>query len=205
MKAGREFFNLYNHDLIRLAVATPAVRVANPAFNGEQTLALIREAAERKAAVVLFPELGLSAYSCDDLFQQRVVLDGCRAALERDCRGEPPARRSSRVVGLRSSWEPSLFNCAAVSIAGAFSAWCPRPICPTIANFTRCASSSPATWRYADHIDLCGQHGFRSAARLLFAMRGTAAASRFTSRFAKTCGCRFRRLRTQRWQARRCC
>ncbi len=38
-----------------MAVATPAVRVADPAFNGEQTLALIRRAAERKAALVLFP------------------------------------------------------------------------------------------------------------------------------------------------------
>lgn len=68
MRAGDEFFNLYNHDFVRVAVAVPAIRVADPAFNAEQTIALLRQAAEQRAALVLFPELGLSAYSSDDLF-----------------------------------------------------------------------------------------------------------------------------------------
>jgi NAD+ synthase (glutamine-hydrolysing) len=34
VKAGESFFNLYNHDFARVAVAVPAVRVADPAFNG---------------------------------------------------------------------------------------------------------------------------------------------------------------------------
>ena len=75
------FFNLYNHDFVRIAVGVPSVRVADPAYNAEQTVALIREAAERKAVVALFPELGLTAYSCDDLFQQRALLDACLDAI----------------------------------------------------------------------------------------------------------------------------
>ena len=71
----------YNHDFVRVAVAIPAVRVADPAFNGDQTLALMRKAMDRKASSSLFPELGLSAYTCDDLFHQRALLDGCRDAL----------------------------------------------------------------------------------------------------------------------------
>src|SRR5437879_5796355 len=81
VRAGEEFFNFHNHDMVRVAVAIPAVRVANPVFNGEQTIALMRQAAERHAALVLFPELGLPGYSCEDLHQQRVMLDGCAAAL----------------------------------------------------------------------------------------------------------------------------
>src|SRR3954466_6227449 len=69
------FFNLYNHDLVRVAVALPAVKVADPLYNAEQTIALLRQAAEQQAALVLFPELGLSAYSCEDLFHQRALLD----------------------------------------------------------------------------------------------------------------------------------
>ena len=111
--AGREFFNLYNHDLIRLTVAIPSVRVADPAFNGEQTLALIRRAADRKAALVLFPELGLSAYTCDDLFQQRVVLDGCVAALEKIIEATRHLPIVS-VIGLPLEVGNLLFNCAAV-------------------------------------------------------------------------------------------
>ena len=81
MKPGDNFFNLYDHDFARVAVAMPTVRVADPVFNREQTIALIREAANRRAVLVLFPELGLSAYSCDDLFHQRALLDGCEDAL----------------------------------------------------------------------------------------------------------------------------
>ena len=81
MTRNGNFFNLYNHDFVRIAVGVPSVRVADPAFNGEQTIALIREAAERKAVLALFPELGLTAYSCDDLFQQRALLDACLDAI----------------------------------------------------------------------------------------------------------------------------
>ena len=35
VRTGEEFFNFHNHDMVRVAVAIPAVRVANPAFNGE--------------------------------------------------------------------------------------------------------------------------------------------------------------------------
>lgn len=49
------FFNLYNHDFVRIAVGVPSVRVADPAYNAEHTVALIGEAAERKAVLALFP------------------------------------------------------------------------------------------------------------------------------------------------------
>src|SRR5581483_12086793 len=82
MDAGDRFRNLYHHGLVRVAVAVPSVRVADPAYNADQTIALMQRAAEQRAAVVLFPELGLSAYSCDDLFHQRAVLDAALAGLE---------------------------------------------------------------------------------------------------------------------------
>ncbi len=106
MKAGDEFFNLYNHDFVRVAVALPAVKVADPTFNGFQTVEMISAAAQRKAVLVLFPELGLSAYSCEDLFHQRALLEGCRAELARivkarnRCRRVQPwsARRSKSIT-----------------------------------------------------------------------------------------------------------
>lgn len=75
------FFNLYSHGFARVAVAVPTCRVADPVFNAQQTLALYRQAAQQRAVLVAFPELGLSAYTCDDLFHQRALLDGCEAAL----------------------------------------------------------------------------------------------------------------------------
>ena len=81
MKDEKEFFNLYNHGLIRVAVGVPEVRVADPAFNGARTLELMEKAEGEKALLALFPELGLTAYSCEDLFQQQALLDGSIEAL----------------------------------------------------------------------------------------------------------------------------
>src|SRR5919108_5700737 len=77
----RDFFNLYSHGFARLAVATPLVRVGDPQHNVEATLELMREAAREKALLVVFPELGLSAYSCEDLFHQQALIDAAEAAL----------------------------------------------------------------------------------------------------------------------------
>ena len=66
----KAFFNPYAHGFARLAVATPRVRVGDPEHNLAATLALMRDAARDKALLAVFPELGLSAYSCEDLFHQ---------------------------------------------------------------------------------------------------------------------------------------
>jgi NAD+ synthase (glutamine-hydrolysing) len=68
MHSGDQFFNFYNHDFVRVAVAVPNVHVADPAFNANQTVTLMLEAAQRRVVLVLFPELGLSAYSCEIFF-----------------------------------------------------------------------------------------------------------------------------------------
>src|SRR6476659_6588059 len=76
-----DFFNPYRHGFARVAVAVPRVRVADPGFNAGETIAMFEQAAGQGAVVVAFPELGLSAYTCDDLFHQRALLEGCEAAL----------------------------------------------------------------------------------------------------------------------------
>ena len=75
------FFNLYSHGFARVAVGVPECRVADPAFNAAQTIELAQQAAQGGAVLVAFPELGLSAYTCDDLFHQKALLDECEAAL----------------------------------------------------------------------------------------------------------------------------
>src|SRR4051794_40973160 len=77
----KDFFSLYRHQFARVAVATPLVRVGDPQHNLAATEALMREAAREKAVLAVFPELGLSAYSCDDLFHQQVLIDACADAL----------------------------------------------------------------------------------------------------------------------------
>ncbi len=100
--------------------------------------------------LALFPELGLSAYSCDDLFHQRALLDGCR---------DGAGARSSRPrrVCRWSRWSalPLRSRSSAVQLRGGdvaadgFWAWCPRPICPITASSTRRGSSLRARSRVA--------------------------------------------------------
>ena len=68
------FFDPRSHGFVRLAVAVPQIRVADPQYNAEQTWALFEQAEAAGAALVVFPELGLSAYTCDDLFHQNALL-----------------------------------------------------------------------------------------------------------------------------------
>jgi NAD+ synthase (glutamine-hydrolysing) len=79
----RPFHSLYSHDFVRLAAAVPRVGVADPAFNLEGTLELIARADEARAAMVVFPELGLSSYAIDDLLFQDALLDGVEASIAR--------------------------------------------------------------------------------------------------------------------------
>src|SRR5215475_10630574 len=81
VQAGAECFNLYIHGLLRVAMGIPEVRVADLAFNAASTVDLMAQAADHKAVLALCPELGLSAYACDDLFQQQALLDGSLKAL----------------------------------------------------------------------------------------------------------------------------
>ena len=70
-----DFFSLYNHDFARIACCVPRTRVADAAFNLAETLRLAAEADKTGAALVVFPELGLSSYSLEDLLLQDALLD----------------------------------------------------------------------------------------------------------------------------------
>ncbi|MBV8941098.1 MAG: hypothetical protein JO240_05170, partial [Solirubrobacterales bacterium] len=77
------FSSLYSHGFARVGAAVPHVRVAEPDFNCQRTLELAERASAEGAAVVVFPELGLSGYSIDDLHRQQAVLEAVRRSLAR--------------------------------------------------------------------------------------------------------------------------
>src|SRR5438445_9588908 len=111
------FDSIYSHGFIRVAVCIPTLRVADPTFNLEQTLDLARRASAMNAAVALFPELGLSAYSNEDLFHQDALLDASRTALVRlieESEGIAPVL----IVGVPLRFDGRLFNCAAIIYRG---------------------------------------------------------------------------------------
>ncbi len=167
MKAGEEFFNFYNHDFVRVAVALPAVKVADPAFNGFQTIEMMRAAAERKAVVVLFPELGLSAYSCEDLFHQRALLDGCRMELGRIVKASE-IYPVLTVVGVPLQVDHLLFNCAVAINRGRILGVVPKTFLPNYREFYEARQFAPADRALRGAIELCGQSDIPFGTNLLF-------------------------------------
>jgi len=161
------FDNPYNHGFARIAVAVPRVRVADPAFNAERTCELLAEAGAKGAAVVVFPELGLSGYSCDDLFHQRTLLDACEAALTRVL----DASRNFgtlAIVGLPVRFEQRLFNCAAVLLRGRLLGVVPKSFLPNYGEFYEQRQFQAADAAVGDSVELCGQQA-SFGTRLLFA------------------------------------
>jgi NAD+ synthase (glutamine-hydrolysing) len=150
------FFNLYSHGFARVAVAIPRCRIADPAYNVEQTLALARQAAEQGAALVAFPELGLSAYSCDDLFHQKALLDACEEALAAvvEASNTLPV---AMVVGLPLRVNHQLFNCAAVVASGRVLGLVPKSFLPNYGEFYESRQFSAAECAAVDAIELFGE------------------------------------------------
>jgi NAD+ synthase (glutamine-hydrolysing) len=70
-----DFYSIHRHGLVRVAAATPAASAGDVAANAQSILAVARQAAERRADLVLFPELCLSSYAIDDLHLQDALLD----------------------------------------------------------------------------------------------------------------------------------
>ncbi len=163
----KEFFNLYNHNFIRASVAIPEVRVADPDFNSTQTISLMKQADEQKSALVIFPELGLSAYSCEDLFQQQALLDGCLASLTRILEASGQTN-SITIVGLPLQLRNMLFNCAVVLYKGRILGVMPKTYLPNYREFYELRQFTPGDFISEETIELCGQRDVPFGIQLLF-------------------------------------
>ena len=75
------FFSPYRHEFLRVASCVPRIEIGDPAFNVVQTLDLARQGDAQKVALMIFPELGISAYAIDDLLFQDALLDRVEAAI----------------------------------------------------------------------------------------------------------------------------
>lgn len=150
------FFNLYSHGFARVAVGVPECRVADPAFNAAQTIALAQQAAQGGAVLAAFPELGLSAYTCDDLFHQKALLDACEAALDQVARATAELDIAV-VVGAPLRVAHQLYNCAVVIAGGRILGVVPKSYLPNYGEFYEARQFSAADCAVATEIRLLDQ------------------------------------------------
>ena len=128
------FDNIYNHGFARVAVCIPQVKVADPAANAAETLRLSQEAHAKSCALALFPELGISAYTNEDLFHQDALLEATAAEI----RGIMERTRELMpvlIVGAPFELEGRLFNCAFVIHRGRLLGIVPKSYLPNYREF----------------------------------------------------------------------
>src|ERR1700682_5140838 len=150
------FFNPYRHGFVRLAVATPLVRIADPEYNLAATLELMQHAARDKVLLAVFPELGLSAYTCEDLFHQQALIDAAEdalASLLQKSRQLPVAA----LVGLPVALEGRLYNCAALVCRGRLVGVVPKTYLPNYREFYEARQFTPGDAARRNEIDLAGE------------------------------------------------
>ncbi len=149
------FASLYSHGFVRVAAAVPHVRIGEPDFNAERTLTLARQASDEHAALVIFPELGISGYSIDDLLHQTALLNAVESALERIA-SESAALSPVIVVGAPLRFEYGVFNTAVVIHRGRVLGVVPKSYLPEYREFYEKRQFRAARDAVGDRIRLSG-------------------------------------------------
>ena len=150
------FDSIYSHGYVRAAVCVPRLQVADPVFNAERTLDLARRASELNAAVALFPELGISSYTCDDLFQQDALLDAVEDALAHITR-ESERLSPVLLLGAPLRVEGMLFNCAVVIYRGSILGVVPKSYLPNYREFYERRQFTPGRSAIAEQVRILGE------------------------------------------------
>jgi NAD+ synthase (glutamine-hydrolysing) len=150
------FGSLYRHGYVRVAAAVARVQIAEPLVNAARTVELARRASSENAALVVFPELGLSGYSIEDLFHQQAVLDGTLAALAQIVAASADLLPLV-VVGAPLRAQGGLFNAAVVIHRGQVLGVVPKSYLPEYREFYEKRHFRAARDRIDDQLELLGQ------------------------------------------------
>ncbi len=129
-----DFFSLYSHDFARIACCVPRTRVADASFNLAETLRLAAEGDKAGAALMVFPELGLSSYAIEDLLLQDALLD----EIERSVAEVVKASKKHNpvlIVGAPLRVRGRLYNTAIVIHRGAILGVVPKIYLPNYREF----------------------------------------------------------------------
>ena len=122
------------YGFVKTACATPDIRVADCAYNAAQTIRAVEEAAGQGVEVLCLPELGLTGYTCEDLFFQPVLQQGALDALDTVLKATAHTSVVF-VVGLPLAVRGKLYNCAAVCQSGRLLGLVPKTHLPSYNEF----------------------------------------------------------------------
>ena len=126
---------MLEHGFIRVATASPLVRVGDCSYNAQQTIQLLHQAERAGVDLVVFPELGLTSFTCLDLFFQMAMLEAAVASLQDVCAATKDQYTGLAVVGVPLIVEDRLYNTAAVLAHGQILGLVPKSYLPNYKEF----------------------------------------------------------------------
>ena len=122
------------HGFVKVAAAIPAVKVADVNYNVSQIESLIAQAEGQGVEVMVFPELCLTGYTCQDLFKEQLLIDkaeeGLLVLLDFTRKLDVIS-----IVGLPVQIGSLLYNCAAVIQSGTLLGVVPKTYLPNYGEF----------------------------------------------------------------------
>ncbi|MBD5552114.1 MAG: NAD(+) synthase [Lachnospiraceae bacterium] len=132
------------HGFIKVAAVTPKIKVADPVYNAERICEKLSEAYERKAKIIVFPELCITGYTCEDLFRQELLLKEALRALKKiaEC---TKGQDALVFVGLPVEQKQKLYNAAAVLRDGKILGMIPKTCIPNYGEFYEARHFAPGS------------------------------------------------------------
>ena len=122
-------------DFLRIACAVPRVSLGDPKANAREMAGQMAQAEGQNADLLVFPELSLTGYSCQDLFFQDALYEAALEGLGMLLEASKDAPALTAVVGLPLRLGSRMFNCAAVVSGGALRGIVPKTYIPNYNEF----------------------------------------------------------------------
>ena len=119
---------------IRVAAASPRVKVADVQFNRDEACRLIDEASAKEVSLIVFPELSVTGYTCGDLFGGNLLVDKAAKAVDY-IREHTRGREVTVVLGAPVRHGDKLYNCAVVLRNGGVKGIVPKTYLPSYNEF----------------------------------------------------------------------
>lgn len=153
------------HGFIRVAAATPVIRVADCSYNTDKIMKMIDIAQERGNKLVVFPELCITGYTCGDLFLQDTLLRGAMESVKK-LAAHTEGKEIVAVVGFPYQVKGKLYNTAAVLSGGRILGMVPKISIPNYTEFYEARHFTSGN-QEPFLIDFCGEEIYFGS-RILF-------------------------------------
>lgn len=132
-----------SYGFLRVACASPAVKVADTGANTDAIIQCAAQAASNGAKLIVFPELSITAYTCSDLFEQRTLQEEAVSSLS--YLAEQTSGLSALILaGLPFAMDGALYNVAAVLYRGKILTLIPKTFIPVYGEFYERRQFAPA-------------------------------------------------------------